>query len=70
MAMIENWKQVALRSHSMWAQYLALIVLALPEVAFLVLGYDVASPRLWWFVAFALSLYGVIGRIKHQGLSK
>ena len=70
MKLIHNWKRVAARSHSMWAQYLALIVLAAPEVAFLTLGYDVASPRLWWFLALCLSLYGVIGRIKHQGLSK
>jgi hypothetical protein len=54
----------------MWAQYLALIVLLTPEVLFLALGYDVASPRLWWGAGVALSAYGVAGRIVDQGLSR
>ena len=70
MKLIHNWKRVAARSHSMWAQYLALIVLAFPEVWYLVAGHDVASPRLWWSLALVLSLYGVIGRVKDQGLVK
>ena len=70
MKLIHNAKAVALRSHSMWAQYLALVCLVAPEVAFVLLGYDVASPRLWWSLGVLLSLYGVIGRIKDQGLVK
>ena len=70
MKLINNWKRVALRSHSMWAQYLALVCLVAPEAAFVLLGYDVASPRLWWSLGVVLSLYGVIGRIKDQGLVK
>lgn len=70
MKLINNWKAVAMRSHSMWAQYLALACLVTPEVAFVALGYDVASPRLWWSLGVLLSLYGVIGRIKDQGLVK
>ena len=68
--MIENWKAVALRSHSMWAQYLALICLIAPEAAFILMGYDVASPRMWWTLGVLLSLYGVVGRLKKQGLTQ
>ena len=68
--MIENWKAVALRSHSMWAQYLARICLIAPEAAFILMGYDVASPRMWWTLGVLLSLYGVVGRLKKQGLTQ
>lgn len=70
MKLIQNWRAVALRSHSMWAQYLSLICLIVPEVAFVTLGYDVASPRLWWVLAVVFAIYGIIGRIKDQGLAK
>ena len=70
MKLIDNWRRVALRSHSMWAQYLALIVLVTPEALFWLLGYDVASPRLWWLAGVALSAYGVAGRLVNQGLSR
>ena len=39
-----------------------------PEVLFWSLGYDVASPRLWWLAGVALSAYGVAGRLVNQGL--
>ena len=68
--MIENWKAIALRSHSMWAQYLAVVVLLLPEIWYFTAGYDVASPRFWWSLGIALSIYGVIGRLRNQGLTK
>lgn len=70
MQLVDNWQRIALRSHSMWAQYLALIVLLTPEALFLLLGYDVASPRLWWLAGVALSAYGVAGRLINQGLSR
>lgn len=70
MKLVENWRVIALKSHSMWAQYLALACLIGPEVAYTVLGYDVASPRLWWGLAVVLSVYGIIGRIKDQGLAR
>lgn len=70
MKLIPNWRRVALRSHSMWAQYLSLLCLLVPELAFVLLGYDVASPRLWWLLAVAFAVYGIVGRIKDQGLSR
>lgn len=70
MKLIFNWQRVALRSHSMWAQYLSLICLIVPEAAFVALGYDVASPRLWWLLAVVFAAYGILGRLLDQGLSK
>ena len=70
MKLIPNWKSVVLRSHSMWAQYLSLACLIGPEALFLLMGYDVASPRLWWLLAVVFAVYGVVGRIKDQGLAK
>lgn len=70
MKLIPNARAVVMRSHSMWAQYLALICLIAPELAFVLLGYDVASPRLWWSLGIMLSIYGVIGRLKEQGLAR
>ena len=70
MKLIPNWKAVVLRSHSMWAQYLSLACLIGPELAFWLLEYDVASPRLWWVLAVAFAAYGIVGRIKDQGLAK
>lgn len=70
MKLVKNAKQIALRSHSMWAQYLALVCLLAPELAYVLLRYDVASPRLWWLLGVGLSIYGVVGRLKDQGIAK
>lgn len=68
MKLIPNWKQITFRAWSMLAQWAGLVVLILPEVLFLVLGYDVASPRFWWGVAFTLILGGMVGRVIDQGI--
>ena len=70
MAMIKNAKAVALRSHSMWAFYLGVIAFNMPDILFLSLGYDVASPRLWSVIGNVLFVYGIIGRLKDQGIEK
>lgn len=69
MKLIPNWQRVAARAHSMWAQYLALVVLLVPEIVFAVWGVD-TNPRLWWWLAIALVAYGIIGRIKDQGIDR
>jgi len=68
--LIPNWRRIALRSHSMWAGYLGLVALVLPEALFWALGHDVASPRLWWLAGVALVAYGLAGRLIDQGLSR
>ncbi len=70
MKLISNWKTVALRAHSMWAFYLSLAALLLPEAMFLLLGHDVASPRFWWGVAAVLLAYGIWGRLKDQRIGQ
>ena len=70
MKLISNWRRVALRSHSMWAGYLGLLSLLLPEALYLALGHDVASPRLWWLAGVLLVAYGLLGRLKYQGLDR
>ena len=69
MKLVKNAGRIALRAHSMWAGWLGIAVLILPEALYLGLGYDVASPRLWWFLGLALLIYGQIGRLIPQGLS-
>ena len=70
MRLIHNWKAVALRSHSMWSLYLSLVALVTPDALYLALGHDVASPRFWFILGLALLIYGILGRLKDQGLPK
>lgn len=68
MRLIPNWKAIALKSHSMWAAYLGIVVLAAPEVIFLTTGADAVSPYLTGYVGLTLLVYGVIGRLWDQGI--
>lgn len=70
MKLVRNWKAIALHAHSMWAFYLSLVALVMPDVLFLILERDPVSPRVWWLVAFALIVYGIWGRLKDQGLDR
>lgn len=69
MKLVENWKTIAKRAHSMWAQYLGLFCLMLPEFIYMVWDRD-TNPRLWWWLGVGLIIYGIIGRIKDQGISR
>jgi GH24 family phage-related lysozyme (muramidase) len=66
--LIPNWKRVALRSHSMWAVYLGIAVLVLPEIFYGVQGYDLVSPYLTGYLGVGLLIYGGLGRIIDQGI--
>lgn len=68
MKLVKNWQRIALRSHSMWAGYLGVLGLTMPELLYLVTGTDTASPQLWWFMGITFVIYGLIGRIKDQGI--
>ena len=68
MRLIPNWKQIATRSHSMWAFYLGVAVLAAPEVVFVLTGYDAVSPYLTGYGGLALLIYGGLGRLWDQGI--
>lgn len=70
MKLVRNWKKIALKSHSMWAAYLGLALLVVPEIAFLTLGHDVVSPYLTGYGGVALLAYGALGRLKDQGIDR
>lgn len=65
--LVENWKDVAARSHSMRGFYLTGIFLLLPELIFLLAGVD-TNPRYWWIAACVAWLYGMFGRVIDQGI--
>ncbi len=67
MKLVPNARQIAKRSHSMWAGYLGLLCLVLPEALFWLFGRD-TNPRIWWILGVALVAYGLIGRVKDQGI--
>ena len=67
MHLVKNWKAIVAKAHSMWAFYLSLVALVAPDLIFLATGRD-TNPRFWWGIAFALIVYGIIGRIKSQGI--
>ncbi|WP_417724547.1 lysozyme [Salipiger sp.] len=69
MRLIENWRAVAARAHSMWAIYLGIFCLVLPDLIYGLLDVD-TSPRFWFWLALALLVYGAIGRIKDQGIDR
>jgi GH24 family phage-related lysozyme (muramidase) len=69
MRLVENWRAIATRAHSMWAFYLSVVCLIAPDLIFYFLGRD-TSPRLWWFLALALLIYGIVGRLRAQGIDR
>ena len=68
MKLIPNAGKVARKSHSMWAFYLSFAALVTPEVIFYIWQID-TNPRLWWFSGVALLAYGIVGRLKDQGIN-
>lgn len=69
MKLVNNAGRIALRAHSMWASYLGILCLLVPEVVFWLFERD-TNPRLWWLLGIALIIYGVIGRLKDQGIDR
>ncbi len=69
MKLIDNWRHVAKRSHSMWGFYLTGLFLLLPELIFGLAGID-TNPRLWWALACGAWVYGMVGRLKDQGIAR
>lgn len=65
MNLVPDWRVIARRAHSMWAQYLAVLCLIAPDLIYLLAARD-TNPRLWWCLALVLSLYGLFGRLIRQ----
>ncbi|MCA0204282.1 MAG: hypothetical protein LCH92_08070 [Proteobacteria bacterium] len=66
MKLVDNWRQVALRSHSMRAFYLGMIALWAPELLYRLLGYDPVAPWVFFALANILFVYGPLGRLVKQ----
>ena len=64
--LVDDWREVALRSYSMWAVYLGIIILVGPEVWFVLTGYQIVSPYLLGQLGLALLVGGALGRLIKQ----
>jgi GH24 family phage-related lysozyme (muramidase) len=53
----------------MWAIWLGIAVLVLPELIYSVAEID-TNPRVWWFIGLALLIFGGFGRLVDQGISR
>lgn len=67
MRLIPNARNIALRSFSMWANYLGIATLITPEVLYALFERD-TNPRIWFFVGLGLIVAGIVGRLIDQGL--
>lgn len=69
MKLVPNWRDVAAKAHSMWAIYLGFLSLILPDAIYYLAGVD-TNPRIWFWAAIALFLYGALFRLKDQGIDR
>lgn len=67
MRLVPNAGAILRRAHSMWANYLGVLCLLAPELIFMTTGRD-TNPRVWWVLGLALIVYGIIGRVRDQGI--
>lgn len=67
MKTVPNAKNIALKSISMWANYLGIVCLLAPEIIYLVAERD-TDPRIWFWGGLGLILVGIVGRLIDQGL--
>lgn len=67
MRLVENWKEISLRAHSMWAFYLSFIALFMADIIYVATGRD-TDPRMWIYISAAFLLYGIAGRLFAQGI--
>ena len=67
MKLVPNARNIALKAASMWANYLGILVLIMPEVLYALFERD-TDPRIWFFAGLGLIVAGIIGRLIDQGL--
>ena len=65
MKIIDNPARVALRGYSNWANILGIIVLLAPEALYRFWQID-TNPRVWFWSALALLIFGTVGRFISQ----
>lgn len=69
MRLVKNARQVAWRSYSLWANYLGIAALIAPELIYAIWSID-TNPRIWWTAGFGLILFGIIGRLVDQDITR
>ena len=67
--LIENAKQIALRSYSMWANYLGIVAILAPDAIYLATERD-TNPHMWLFIGLGLIVAGIVGRVVSQGIAR
>lgn len=65
MRLVPNAKRIAWKAYSMWANYLGIAALVLPELLFVLAGID-TNPAIWFFLGLSLIILGIVGRIVDQ----
>lgn len=65
---VDNATGLALKSFSMWANYLGIAVLVFPEIRYYFWEID-TDPQLVWITGLSLIVFGAVGRLVDQGLS-
>ena len=69
MKTVKSPVQIALKSFSMWANYLGLFVLIAPEVRYAIWEID-TNPQLVWWTGVGLIVAGSVGRLIHQEIEE
>lgn len=68
MKLVPNAGRIAARSHSMWANYLGILSLIMPDLIYLLSGED-TNPHFWFWLGLGLIVYGIFGRLIDQGIA-
>ncbi|QQA43966.1 lysozyme [Pelagovum pacificum] len=69
MRFVPNSRTIIARAHSMWAFYLGLLFIWLPEIIYLAAGID-TNPRVWFILGTVAILYGIVGRLLDQSIDR
>ena len=69
MKMIPDAKTVALKSYSMWANYLGIAAIMAPDAIYRSTGRD-TSPHMWLAIGLGLIIAGIAGRLVSQGIAR
>ena len=67
MKLVPNWKQIAMKSWSMWAVYGGIGILMVPEIVYVLFGRDM-NPYMTAYLGLALLIGGAFGRLVDQGI--
>ena len=69
MHLVPNARAVAMRSYSMWANYLGIVAILAPDAIYLATERD-TNPHMWLFIGLGLILAGIVGRMVSQGIAR